>query len=59
MTGWPLERCVFVDDRPANLDAAAALGMATVWWVEGPAEALAEGRAVVESFEALGWLLGR
>lgn len=33
--GVPMERCLFVDDRQENIDAAAALGMATVLY-RGP-----------------------
>ncbi|MGW4177984.1 HAD-IA family hydrolase [Streptomyces rubiginosohelvolus] len=32
--GVPVERCLFVDDRPENTDAAAALGMTTVLYRE-------------------------
>jgi putative hydrolase of the HAD superfamily len=35
--GVPAERCVFVDDLPANLKPAAELGMATVHHVDTPA----------------------
>ncbi|MFD4127532.1 HAD-IA family hydrolase [Streptomyces globisporus] len=32
--GVPMERCLFVDDRQENIDAAAALGMTTVLYRE-------------------------
>ncbi|MFD4001929.1 HAD-IA family hydrolase [Streptomyces rubiginosohelvolus] len=32
--GVPVERCLFVDDRQENIDAAAALGMTTVLYRE-------------------------
>ncbi|MGW3333948.1 HAD family hydrolase [Streptomyces rubiginosohelvolus] len=32
--GVPVERCLFVDDRQENVDAAAALGMATALYRE-------------------------
>ncbi|MGW4840565.1 HAD-IA family hydrolase [Streptomyces globisporus] len=32
--GVPMERCLFVDDRQENVDAAAALGMTTVLYRE-------------------------
>ncbi|WP_089115705.1 HAD-IA family hydrolase [Streptomyces sp. SS07] len=32
--GVPVERCLFVDDRQENIDAAAALGMTTALYRE-------------------------
>ncbi|GAB2950860.1 HAD-IA family hydrolase [Streptomyces sp. NPDC058869] len=53
--GVPVERCLFVDDRRENTDAAAALGMATVLYREpadlrealGPCAEVATGGAAV------------
>ncbi|MET8844508.1 HAD-IA family hydrolase [Streptomyces rubiginosohelvolus] len=53
--GVPVERCLFVDDRQENIDAAAALGMATALYREpedlrralGPCAEEAAGDAAV------------
>jgi HAD superfamily hydrolase (TIGR01509 family) len=57
VTGWPLARCLFVDDRTPNLDTARDLGMATVLFGAG-GQAAANGHAVVDSFAELAGLLG-
>ncbi|MGW6582338.1 HAD-IA family hydrolase [Streptomyces globisporus] len=54
--GVPMERCLFVDDRQENIDAAAALGMTTALYREaedlrralGPRAEKAAGGAAVE-----------
>ncbi|MFI1784917.1 HAD-IA family hydrolase [Streptomyces rubiginosohelvolus] len=54
-SGVPVERCLFVDDRQENIDAAAALGMATALYREpedlrralGPCAEEAAGDAAV------------
>lgn len=55
-TGWALADCLFVDDRSANLDAAAALGMQTAFMPSddksGPG-----GHRVVATFDALAALV--
>jgi len=56
-TGWPLAGCLFVDDRPANHDAARASGMATVLFGDARSDEPA-GHTPAPSFEALARLLG-
>lgn len=56
-TGWPLVDCLFVDDNTANLDAAKALGMATVLFGTTPAVVSGLSHATAASFEELAGML--
>lgn len=46
-------RCVFIDDRPANLRAAAALGLRPVWFRRDPAPAAPDLPYAIDSLSAL------